>query len=172
MIRSTAVSSQISPICHKLLCILETMLGLLTHFCAVKLPSGPVSSCPLVKWQEHSGQEWSRAVLCNVHPSDTRHVHDALPASTICAHCVMLLHVPPPRFQSNKTSVGGCVSNIGEARGEANQQSMPCRRERNQTSVCDCENPEQGQYACTGLRQGWNSNEMKQTIDKGIFLKG
>ena len=56
------------------------MLLLLTHFwAAVKLPSGPVSSCPLVKWREHSAwQEWSRAALCNVHYGDTRHVHDAL----------------------------------------------------------------------------------------------
>ena len=88
---------------------------LLTHFCAVKLPSGPVSSCPLVKWcgALRAGVVTCRP-LCNVHQPDTQHVHDALPASTICAHCVvMLLHVRPPRFQSNKTSVGGCVSNIG-----------------------------------------------------------
>ena len=87
MIRSTAVL-QINHFLSRLLCILDLIQEeaevkasdpLLS---VLKWLSGPVSSRPLVKWQEHSGQEWSRAALCNVH------------RIVILATCKM--HSPPP----------------------------------------------------------------------------
>ena len=82
MIRSTAVL-QINHFLSRLLCILDLIQEEADPLWSVlKWLSGPVSSRPLVKWQEHSGQEWSRAALCNVH------------RTVILATCKM--HSPPP----------------------------------------------------------------------------